>query len=113
MQELSGEYSQQALIRCQVTGGRQAHVQRNTICSTQPKPQSKATNCTTEPQSCRADPQTAEPRFTKVLSLRYRSSQYDISTQNAEDTNHYYVIVQLSSRHEQQDLHKLSATVIP
>ena len=37
------------------------------------------------------------------LFLRYRSSQSDISTQNAEDTNHYYVIVQLTSGHEQQD----------
>ena len=40
---------------------------------------------------------------TRFLSLRYRSSQSDISTQNAEDTNHYYVIVQLASGHEQQD----------
>ena len=39
----------------------------------------------------------------RFLSLRYRSSQSDISTQNAEDTNHYYVIVQFTSGHEQQD----------
>jgi len=47
------------------------------------------------------------------LFLRYRSSQSDISTQNAEDTNHYYVIVQLTSGHEQQDTAQFVRNILP